>query len=101
MRSVAEISRLPMKIYIMGGLRVRSEIPLFELPVCANPLEAQWDVSIRRAPIPAEIASVDVMFQDAGYSERHNGREVLLDFSAVGRFLLRAGREIYVDRAPS
>src|SRR5262249_2741279 len=40
-------------------------------------------------------------FRGAQYSERYNGREVLLDFPAVGRFLLRAGTEILMDPAPS
>src|SRR5262249_7530177 len=35
------------------------------------------------------------------YSQRYDGTEVLLDFPAVGRFLLRAGKEILMDLAPS
>jgi hypothetical protein len=56
---------------------------------------------IRRAPIPEGIVSVTATFRYAQYSERDDGKEILLEFPSVGRFLLRAGKEILMDLAPS
>src|SRR6266487_2977299 len=87
--------------YRLGGLRILSDFPLFGLSVCRDEAEVHSDVVIRLASIPAGIASFPPRFRSADYSERHNGEEVLLDFPAVGRFLLRAGKEILMDLAPS
>jgi len=87
--------------YTLGGLRIASDFPLFGLPVCRTQAQENCEVVIRCAPIPVGIASVTVKFRHAEYSERQNGREILLEFPAVGRFLLRAGKEILMDLAPS
>jgi hypothetical protein len=87
--------------YRLGGLRIACDFPLLGLQVCRNEAEAHCDVVIRRAPIPGGVASRAPKFRNAHYSERHNGREVLLDFAAIGRFLLRDGKEILMDLAPS
>ena len=88
-------------IYRFGGLRIASDFPLFGLQICRNEAEAGCEVVIRCAPIPEEVASATAKFLDGHYSGKYNGREALLDFPAVGRFLVRAGEEILVDVAPS
>lgn len=88
-------------IYTLGGLRIASEFPLFGLHVCPKETEARCDVVIRHAPIPEEVDNTVARFLDGHYSGRYNGREVLLESSTRGRFLLRAGEEILIDLAPS
>ena len=88
-------------IYRFGGLRIASDFPLFGLQVCQSETKAHCEVVIRCAPIPQGIASATAKFLNGQYSGTYNGREVLLDSPAVGRFLLRAGEEILVDLAPS
>jgi hypothetical protein len=88
-------------IYTLGGLRIASDFPLFGLQVCRNEAQAHCEVVIRCAPIPEGVASATTKFHDQQYSGTYNGREVLFDFPAVGRFLLRAGKEILIDLAPS
>ena len=86
-------------IYKLAGLRIASDFPLFGLQVCQNEAQAHCEIVIRCAPIPEWVASVK--FVDQQYSGTYNGREVLFDFPAVGRFLLREGKEILIDLAPS
>ena len=73
-------------IYTLGGLRIASDFPLFGLQVCRNETEARCEVVIRCAPIPEGVASATAKFLDGQYSGTYNGREVLLDSPAVGRF---------------
>jgi len=87
--------------YTLGGLRIASEFPLVGLQVCPNETEARCEVIIRYAPIPEEIDNTVARFFDGHYSGIYNGREVLLESSARGRFLLRGGEEILIDLAPS
>jgi hypothetical protein len=88
-------------IYRLGGLRIASDFPLFELPACRNEAKARCEVVIRRALIPEKVASATATFLDGRYTGIYNGREVLLDSPAIGRFLLRGGKEILMDLAPS
>jgi hypothetical protein len=82
-------------IYKFGGLRIGSAFPLVGLQVCRN--ATRCDVVIRCAHIPEGVASATAKFLNGQYS----GREVLLDYPAVGRFLLRGGEEILMDLAAS
>jgi hypothetical protein len=91
---MSQVKLVEPAIYKFGGLRIASAFPLFGLQVCRNETEARCDVVIRCARVPA---SATAKFLDGQYS----GREVLLDYPAVGRFLLRAGEEILMDLAPS
>src|SRR5262249_47037798 len=75
--------------------------PLFGLQVCRNEDDVPSEVVIRCAPIPDTTFSITAKFRHSQYSERSNGREILLEFPGVGRFLLRAGKEILMDLAPS
>ena len=88
-------------IYRFGGLRIASDFPLFGLPVCVNETEARCEVVIRCAPIPDRLASATATFLDGHYSGTYNGKEVILESSTLGRFLLRAGEEILIDLVPS
>jgi hypothetical protein len=90
-------------IYRLGGLRIASDFPLFGLHVCQNDAEAHSDVVIRCAPIPEGFASAIAKVRDGQgqHSGRYDGKEVLLEFPDVARFLLRAGKEILIDLAPS
>src|SRR6266536_3334963 len=81
-------------IYGLGGLCIASDFPLFGLQVCRNETEARCEVVIRCAPIPEEVASATAKFLDGKYTGTYNGRDLLLDSPAVGRFLVRAGQEI-------
>src|SRR5215831_12802007 len=88
-------------IYSFGGLRIASDFPLVDLQACRNEPEARCEVVIHRAPIPDGVAAATARFLEGHYSGTYNGREVLLDSPAIGRFLLRAGKEILMDLAPS
>jgi len=90
-----------METYSLGGLRIASDFPLFGLQVCRIGTAAGCQVVIRRAPIPDGVLSATAKFLDGHYSGTYNGREVLLDSRAVGRFLLRAGQEILMELVPS
>jgi hypothetical protein len=88
-------------IYRLSGLRIASDFSLLGLHVCQNETKTHCEVAIRCAPIPEEVASTTAKFVDGHYSGKYNGRELLLDASKLGRFLLRAGEEIVIDLAPS
>src|SRR5262249_6846921 len=87
--------------YTLGGLRIVSDFPLFGLQVCRNEDDVPSEVLLRYAPIPDTTFSITAKFRHSQYSEKSNGREILLEFPGVGRFLLRAGKEILMDLAPS
>ena len=88
-------------IYRFGGLRIASDFPLFGLHVCRNVVQAQCEVVIRCVPISEQVTSATATFLHGKCSGTYNGRDLLLDYPAVGRFLLRAGQEILIDPAPS
>src|SRR6476661_5516708 len=88
-------------IYRFGGLRIASDFPLFGLHVCRNVVQAQCEVVIRRVPISEQVTSATATFLHGKCSGTYNGRDLLLDYPTVGRFLLRAGQEILIDPAPS
>jgi hypothetical protein len=85
--------KMETAFYELGGLRIVSDFPLFGLQACQNEVEVDFDVAFRCAPIPEQIASA------VAKSGTYN--EILLDIPAVARFLLRAGKEILMDLAPS
>jgi hypothetical protein len=74
---------------MLAGLCIVSEIPLDGVPICHNRAPERAEVVIRRAPVPEAPPSVA------------NGKEVLLDFPDIGRFLVRNGSEILIEQAPS
>jgi hypothetical protein len=88
-------------IYSLGGLRIDSDFPLPGLQVCGNQAEPHRDIVIRSASISDQVAATTATFLNGEYSGTYNGSEFLLDSSRIGRFLLRAGREILMDLAPS
>jgi hypothetical protein len=87
-------------IYRFGGLRIASDFPLFGLQVCRSDADSRYEVVIRCAPIPEELASATAKFSRGKCIGTYNGKEVLFEIPAVGRFLLRGGREILVDLVP-
>ena len=89
------------EIYQFAGLRIASDLPLFGLQVCRDAPEGRCEVVIRRAPVSDEVAGVTARFLNGRYSGIYNGKEVLLEYSELGRFLIRSGEEIIVDLAAS
>ena len=99
---MAELGSQIAGVYRLAGLRIVSDLPLSGLPVCRDaPQEQPPDVVIRRAAIPEGLAAATAMITDGQCIGRYNGREVLIDIPATGRFLVRGGNEILVDPAPS
>ena len=90
-------------IYKLSGLRIASDFPLFGVQVCQNDPGPPCDVLIRCGPIPDIFTSATarVCNGQVQHSGRYNGKELLLEFPTVGRLLLRAGKEIQIDLAPS
>jgi hypothetical protein len=86
--------------YRLAGLRIASDFPLVGVQACSNDAAGNNDVAFRRAPVSAERASAATMDFDGQHIE-YNRTEVLLDLPRVGRFLVRAGREILIDPAPA
>jgi hypothetical protein len=84
-------------IYTFGGLRIASALPLIGLQVCQNEAEASCEVVIHYAPISEEMTRTTAKFLNGQYSGKYNGKDVLLDFSAVGRFLVRDGKNVLMD----
>src|SRR5229473_1307322 len=87
--------------YRLAGLRIVSEFPLFGIQTCDDEAAGRGEILIRRASISERLASATATFRDQQYIGRYNGRDVLLDFPGVGRFLVRDGKEILVDPAPA
>jgi hypothetical protein len=89
-------------VYKICGLRVASDFPLTGLQTCPPDEAGSSDeVRIRRAPIRQQLAPTMATFRDGQYVGRYDGRELLIDIPAAGRFLVRSGKEIVVDPVPS
>src|SRR5262245_30341299 len=82
--------------YLLGGLRVASDLPLPGVATLAQPDTAQREVLIRRGSLPRQPATIATI-RDGQYSGEYDGRQVLLEIPRVGSFLLRCGNEILVD----
>lgn len=76
--------------YSLFGLAIRSEIALPEL--ASAPPASEADVEIRHGAVPAADQP------NVGYIVTPEG--TLLDVAQVGRFLIRDGREIVVEKVP-
>jgi hypothetical protein len=88
-------------VYRLAGLRIVSDLPLVGIQPCGHEAAPHKEVRIRRAVVPGGLASNTATFRDGQHIGGHDGREVLLDFPRVCRFLVRAGREILIDPAPA
>jgi hypothetical protein len=88
-------------IYRFGCLRIASDFPLFGLELSQTEAEEPCDVTIRRAPMPEEAVSTTAKFLEGQYTGTYNGNEVFFSRGSIGRFLLRAGKEILMELAPS
>jgi energy-coupling factor transporter ATP-binding protein EcfA2 len=99
---LAELGSQIAGVYRLAGLRIVSDLPLSGLPIRRDASQEQLpNVVIRRAAIPEGLAAATAMITDGQCIGRYNGREVLIDIPATGRFLVRGGNEILVDPAPS
>ena len=79
-----------------------SDFPLVGVQSCGNDFALHNDVVIRRAPVPAGRDSAATACCDGQHIGEHKEKkEVFLDFPRVGRFLVRAGKEILIDPAPT
>jgi hypothetical protein len=87
--------------YSLGGLRIESDLPLWGLHVFPNKAEERCEVVVRRRPIADKVSKTIAKFIDGHYSGAYDGRDVLIEYSPLGRFLLRGGEEILIDTAPS
>jgi hypothetical protein len=96
----SQVAELP--VYRLGGLRIVSEFPLDGLQVCRDEIAAADRVVIRHVAIPGGLASATATLRRNGqYHGTYNGRDLLVDIPAAGRFLVRGGKEILIDLAPS
>jgi len=89
------------EVYALAGLRIVSDFRLLGLQGYTDEVAADAEVVIRRASIPEGLALATATFRDGRHSGRYNGKEVLLEFPMVGRFLVSCGKEILVDPAPA
>ena len=90
-------------VYRLAGLRVLSDFPLVGVKSCRNDA-AHNDVVIRRARVPASLALAALAHSQRSQVRQvdgSEGKEVFLHFPEVAQFLIRAGREILIDPAPS
>lgn len=79
-----------MNNYVLYGLGIHSELPLWAVPV----EECPADVTIRWA------SGNTVAPMDRGRVVEESGDEIRLEWSGIARVRLRAGREIIVERGP-
>ena len=89
------------EVYALAGLRIVSDFRLLGLQGYTDEVAADGEVVIRRSSIPEGLALATATFRDGRHSGRYNGKEVLLEFPMVGRFLVSCGKEILVDPAPA
>jgi len=88
-------------LYRLAGLRILSDLPLFGIQTCPDETVQDNEVRIRRSIISDDLASTTARFRDGQHIRGCNGKEVLLEFPRVGRFLVRGGNEILVDLLPA
>jgi len=89
------------EVYGLAGLRIVSDFRLRGLQRYTDEVKAGGEVVIRRACIPERLALATATLRKGELSGKYNGNEVLLEFPTAGRFLVRSGKEILVDPAPS
>jgi hypothetical protein len=89
-------------LYQICGLRIASDFPLTGLETRPpDHLGSSDEIRIRRAPIHHHLAPAIATFRNGQYVGRYDGRELLIEIPDAGRFLVRSGKEILVDPAPS
>jgi hypothetical protein len=86
------LSHEPIHSYILAGLTIRSEFPLPELLPHAL-AGARPDIEIRYGPVPDSLPGAIRSMPSA----QTTPDAVLLEISGVGRFYVRAGKEIWVE----
>jgi hypothetical protein len=83
-----------MHSYVVAGLSIRSELVLPEL-VPLSPPGAEPDVEISIGPVPASLPGAKGSVLEAQIADN----EVLVNIPKVGRYLVRAGRQVLIDPA--
>ncbi len=76
------------------GLRIRSSLPLPELPPAADGLEA--DLEILAGPVPTELPGAT----DRGVRYQAAPGQLLLIVDGIARFLISDGRRIVIESPP-
>ena len=95
---MAELESQIAGVYWLAGLRIVSDLPLSGLPVCRDDPQETPPRSLSAAPLSLRSSLRPLQrFGDGQYIGRYNGREVLIDIPATGRFLVR-GRQRNPDR---
>ena len=82
--------------YWLGGLSIRSDLPLPGLLPSRSKRASQADVVISRSRVPESLSSVTAEFPEGQCNEN----ELLLNIPDAARYLIRHGAEILVDPAP-
>jgi len=83
--------------YSLAGLRIVSEVPLPPLMGFHNEGVAdQQEIAVQYGEVPTNLPS-GLVFPDA----QVRGEDLLLDIPEVARFLVRGGRQIVIEPAPS
>jgi len=90
------LSRAAPHHYIVAGLTISSEFPLPEL-MPHSPEAAGADVEIRCGPVPDSLPGAI----QASSAAQISPEAVILEISSVGRFFVRAGKEIRVAPCPA
>jgi hypothetical protein len=88
---------LDITAYRLAGLRIVSALPLPGLAPCRDEISIGDEIVIRRARVPASLSPSGFVFPNG----QCNGNELLLNIPEVGKYLLRGGKEILVDQAPT
>ena len=88
------------EVYGLGGLRIISDFQLPGLQRHADEAAVDGDVIIRRTFIPERLTRGTATFRNGELSGEYDGKDILLEFTTAGRFLVRFGKEILVDPAP-
>jgi hypothetical protein len=86
---------VPTTNYALAGLSIASEVPL-PASVRSDDAQALPEIAIRYGRVPASLPSA-TSFPEAQY----DGNTLLIDIPEAARFLIRDGKEIVVDPAPS
>lgn len=83
--------------YQLAGLHILSDYSLPGLAAWKPHFSAQGEINITRSQVPQLLPEARAKFPEGQCSEA----EFLLHVPEAGRFLMRAGREILVEQAPS
>ncbi len=87
---------VPTSNYSLAGLHMRSEVPLPSSLLWDAPPSEAAEISIRYGDVPLSLQGATA-FPEAQY----DGKDLLVNIPEAARFLVREGKEVLVDPAPS